>query len=365
MKKSEILYEPLPIGRIGVKKSTEEVIAAKDFSCFAEMIEEYIGFGAVNIVMPSSAPEIESLTQMPLLLRERIKIIDDSEEIETVSRVLFNIRKEFNAKLNEDSNFLKFPKNTDRAIIENLDQLHIDVKKLALGFNHSIQIGFDVNNSINSLREIRKKVSNPISRLTLAQLEGLLNQYKNIEFDALIIPKKDTPRELISIFDKLINDAKYLQYSDTITQLSIPEKRESALVDLRSFSRNISSKKYVQTSWDYVTKLLTVWSGVPVPDSKTIATIIKGKELPQLVNLENAKQRALEMWKNSNLTTIPLTRSGEPIDSENIHWLPPLGSMKIRSEGNKPFSLGTVGELVKALKDVQIELDDNDTKNKA
>ncbi|MFV1449868.1 hypothetical protein VBZ51_12005 [Maribacter sp. HS] len=363
MKKSEILYEPLPIGRIGVKKSTEEVIVAKDFSCFAQMIEEYIGFGAIKIVMPSSAPEIESLTQMPILLRERIKIVDDSEEIETVNRVLFNIRKEFNATLNEETNFLKFPKNTDRKIIENLDQLHSDVKKLALGFNHSIQIGFNKNHSINTIRNIRKLVSNTTSRLTLAQLEGLLNQYTNVEFDSFITPKNDTPRELISIFDKLINDVNYLQYSDSMTQLSLPEKRESALVDLRSFSRSFSSKKYVHTTWDYVTKLLTVWSGIPLPDSKAISTIVKGKELPQLVDLVSAKERALEMWKSSKLTTNPLTRTGEPIDSENIQWLPPLGSMKIRSEGNRPFTIGTVGELKKALEDVEGLFDKK--KNKA
>ncbi len=359
MRKSEILYEPLPIGRIGINKNTEEVVVAKDFSCFAQMIEEYIGFGAINIVMPSSAPEIESLTQMPLLLRDRIKIVNDSEEIETVKRVLFNIRNEFNAKLNDETNFLKFPKNTDREIIENLDQIHSDVKKLALGFNHNIQIGFDKKQSINSIRKIRKRVLNPNSRLILAQLEGLLNQYTEVKFNALITPKEDTPKELISIFDKLINDVTYLEYSDTITQLSIPEKRDSALVDLRSLTRNFSSKKYAHTGWDYMTKLLTVWSGVPLPDSKAIATIIKGKELPQFVNLDLAKEKALDMWKNSNLTNTPLTRTGEPINSKNINWLPPLGTMNIRSEGNKSFSIGKASELLKALEKVIPELNKN------
>ena len=49
MQKNEILYEPLPIGRIGVRRDTEEVVVAKDFSCFAHLLEEYISCGAVGI----------------------------------------------------------------------------------------------------------------------------------------------------------------------------------------------------------------------------------------------------------------------------------------------------------------------------
>jgi hypothetical protein len=349
LNKSEILYEPLPIGRIGVNKNTKNVVIAKDFSCFAQMIEEYICFGAINIAIPSSSPEIESLTQMPKLLRERVKIINDIEEIETVNRVLYNIRKEFGAKINEETNFLIFPKNTDKKIITHLDQLHLDVKKISLGFNHKVQIGLDTKQSIKSIRAVRQKVSNSTSRLTLAQLEGLLNQYENIEFNAIMTPREDTPKQLISIFDKLINDPNYLKYSDSITQLSLPEKRESALVDLRNISRDFSSTKTAKTSWDYITKLLTVWSGIPIPSSETISSIIKGKELPQFVNLDSAKKNALEMWKNSSLTKTPLTRAGKPIESENIEWIPPLGSIHFRSEGDKIITLGSAGELSRAL----------------
>lgn len=70
LKKSEILYEPLPIGRMGVRKDNQEVIMAQDFSCFAQMLEEYICFGAVQIVLPSSSPEIGTLNEMPLVKKE-------------------------------------------------------------------------------------------------------------------------------------------------------------------------------------------------------------------------------------------------------------------------------------------------------
>ena len=53
MKKYEILYDPILIGRIGINKDTEEVLATKYFYCFALILEEYISYVTVNIVMPN------------------------------------------------------------------------------------------------------------------------------------------------------------------------------------------------------------------------------------------------------------------------------------------------------------------------
>ena len=350
---SKILYEPLPIGRIGVKNDTQEVVIAKDFSAFAQMIEEYISFGAINIVIPSSSPELEALEQMPELLKNRVTIIEDSAEIETVDRVLFEIRREFDAKLNAESNFLKLPKNTPRELIKSLDQIHSDVKKLSLGFNHGIQVGFNVENSINSIRFLRGKVQNGTSRLVLAQLEGLLNQYENVEFQAISLPKEGAPVELINIFDKLINDDSYIDYSNSITELTLTDRRENAVRNLKELSRTISTKSYISVGWDYLAKLIKVLSGVPVPESKAIASIVKGQGMPQLIDLSNARTNALDIWKKSNNTNLPLRRDGQPVDQDNVTWLPPLDSMEVRSADNRTLSLGKVGELLKVLEDFQ------------
>lgn len=353
MNKSEILYEPIPIGRIGIKKETEEVVAAKDFSCFALMLEEYISYGTVNIVMPSSFPEIKILDQMPKLLQDRIRIIDDSKEIESVDRVLYNVRKEFGANFKDDSRYLTFPKGTDTKIIESIDLVHSLVQKLSIGFNYGIQVDLSTVKSIEALRLIRKKAQNANSRLVLAQLEGLLNQYTTVQFDAIALPKEGTPYQLITTLDKLINDKTYLDYSNSLTLLAIPDKREQALVKIREVTRTIKSKDYFSISWDFLAKVVTAWTGAPIPESKEISIIIQGKALPTLVNMDIARKNAVEIWKNSQLTQSPLRRDGLPITSEDIQWIPPLGSMKIRSEDNKYFSFGTVKELLDALTKVQ------------
>lgn len=358
MQKSEILYEPLPIGRIGVRRDNEEVVIAKDFSCFAHMLEEYVSFGAVDIVMPKSAPEISTFDQMPLLLRKRIRVIDDENEIEAMRRLLFNLRKEFSVKISDEDQHLTFPKHTPRELIQSIEKTHSDIKRLALGFNYGIQIEVNPEISIKNFRYLREKTSDGQVRIILAQLESLMKLYGEVSFDAPSPPKNSQPKELISVFDRLVNDRSYLEYSDSIFRLALPESRKQALVELRELERGIRSASFVSTGWNYLAKVIKVYTGVPLPESSAISGIIQGRSLPALVNFQEARTSAVEMWKKSDLTAHPLRRDGKPVVDGAISWLPPLDSMKIYSPDNKTFSLGNVGDLVSALEKVSIKLKD-------
>ena len=67
MKVTQILFEPLPIARIGVEADTTNVVFANDYSCFGKMLEEYISHGAISIVIPTSSPESKLIDDMPPL----------------------------------------------------------------------------------------------------------------------------------------------------------------------------------------------------------------------------------------------------------------------------------------------------------
>jgi hypothetical protein len=86
------LYEPTPIGRIGVRKD-DEVVIGTDYSCFAYMLEEYISYGIVSIVIPSSSLETSIIDDIPHLLKKRLKVASDQKEQEAVARILFGLRR--------------------------------------------------------------------------------------------------------------------------------------------------------------------------------------------------------------------------------------------------------------------------------
>jgi len=366
MHNNNILYEPLPIGRIGVRKDTDEVVVASDFSCFAHMLEEYICFGAVEIVMPKSAPEVSTFEQMPSLLRKRIRIVDDDNETEAVRRLLFDLRKEFSVKTNEENQHLNFPKDTPGELVRSIVNVHLDVKKIALGFNKKIQIEIDPQKSIYNFKYLREKSSNGQVRVILAQLESLLRLYGDVSFNAPCPPKEMPPREIITVFDRLINDPNYIEYSESIFKLSSPKKRKQALLKLRELERVVRSKSFYSTGWNHLAKVIKVWTGVPVPESSAIASIIEGSSLPSLVNFQNARFSAIETWKKSNLTEEPIRRDGNPVANGEIVWIPPLeSSMDVYPPSDHTFSLGKAGELAESLRKIADYLEGEEEDNKA
>jgi hypothetical protein len=347
--KAQILFEPLPIGRIGIRKEDEEVIIAKDFSTYAYMLEEYISFGAVKIIIPGSSPESSTINQMPLLLKDRIKIIDDSNDIEIVNGLLFNLLKEFNAKIDNNTNKLVFQPSNNKGHILTIERIHADVKKLVMGFNHSLQISINTISLINDLQKLRSLTTNINSRLILAQLESVLRQYEEFKLDTITSPNKETPIELINIFDKLINDSNYLEYSESIEKLRSPSQRENAIFKLKSLSRIIGSKSYLGNGWDYLTKIIQLGTGVPLPNSKAIASVIKNRQFPIIVNMESAKKRVFENWKNSDLSNIPLSRNGAILSKDLIDWVPLTDSVDVSGQDGQFLSLGKVKDVLHML----------------
>ena len=147
----------------------------------------------------------------------------------------------------------------------------------------------------------------------------------------------------------MINDLDYIDYSTTVYELSEPTKREQALEKINVLIRIIKSKSYFATGWDYAIKILNVWAGNLIPNSKTIASMISSNKLPALVNLEPARIKAVELWKNLKLTDMPLRRDGLPHFSEDISWMPPSTGIEMNAPDSSVMSLGSVKELLKVL----------------
>lgn len=348
----EVLYEPLPVGRVGVKKDTQEIVIARDFSCFALMLEEHISFGAVNICIPSSSPELKAFEDMPRILRERIRVLDDKEEDEVTRRILYELRKEFKVGILEDELHLEKNKEMPISLFKDIDFVHQCFKKLALGFNHNVQVDINVDYAAVVVRRLRGKCTDRQTRIILAQLESIFRSYERIEFKAPALISGNAPKELINIFNKLINDSTYLEYSDSIANLSKPSSRAKALNRVREISEGIKSSEIVKNGWNITSKIITACSGVPVPDTTILSSFSSERQLPQLTDLSVARSDVVNTWKESTLSKVPLKRDGQPIADDSVFWLPPLKSMEVYSPNNESISsFGTVNELLNCLQE--------------
>lgn len=170
---TEILYEPLPVGRMGVQIDDQKVVIAQDYSCFASMLEEYIAHGALSIAIPKSAPEAKNIGEIPLLLRRRLRIINDDPEEESIERLFFGIRRELGIAISEDTRQLKFPKTVSRELVTAVLSATANTKRLMLAYNNQFQAEVNVESATKAFRFTRQHISDVNSKIILAQLEGL------------------------------------------------------------------------------------------------------------------------------------------------------------------------------------------------
>lgn len=346
-----VLFEPLPMARIGVRRADQKVVIASDFSTFGFMLEEFISLGATKIALPKSCPEIRTLSDMPAMLRRRISIVDDAVEREFVNRVLHPIRTEFKVKITEETGQLGFPKDLDHNVKIAIQNVHRAAWRLGLGFNHSLRVAIDPKRALSAISHLRKRVSLSDSRLVLAQLAAFFNAYEDIQFNAPK-PNINVPRELISVFDRVVNDSSYLEFSKAVGDLANPKTRCGALSRVRTAGRKFMSSRLITTTWDYAAKLIQGWTGAPIPESGELASFISDRTFPALVDLNRARQSALQMWVASSKTSEPCSRSGSPYSFDGVIWLPPLKSLSPTHPDDLGLTLGTVGDLEIALQQV-------------
>ncbi len=355
MQASTVLYEPLPIARIGVRLEDQTVVIASDFSTFAYMLEEFITLGAIKIAILKSAPETAQLSQMPELLRKHVRVIDDSNEQEAVERILSPVRAELGVGIEGETRNLAFPDGMAPELRMSITRAHRDLIRLALGFNHAVDVGIDPKGSKNVLRELRKQLRAANSRALIAQIEAVFNVYKSVSFDAPK-PNINAPNELITLFDRLVNDASYLEFSEAVGKLSRPQTRRRALARVKEYRRRFMSNPIISASWNFTTKVINAWTGVPIPEASALATLVSDKSFPILADLSTARQRAIEMWLASCNVAQPCNRAGSPYAGDEIYWLPPMKSIRA-SHPDGMLYCGTVGELKQALENAQYTME--------
>ncbi|GJL65384.1 MAG: hypothetical protein NPIRA05_03550 [Nitrospirales bacterium] len=347
MEHSGVLYDSLPITRLGVRTDDEVVVLAPDFSTFAYMLEEYITLATAKIVIPSSIPESKNLTDLPALLKTRVRVIDDSAEREAVSRLLYPLRSELGVKQKAPDARLNFSKAMNSEWRHRINFVHRDLLRLATGFNHNLQVGIYPEGSRHILSNLRKGVSDINARAILAQIEGILGIYGEVSFQS---PRPETTSapELLSLFDRLLNDPDYLQLSDAVSDLALPKKREAALSRIRECGRKLVTNGVVTKGWNFVGKVVKAWTGVPVPEAETLLPLFSGKDFPMFIDLRQARKWAINRWIRSAKTSQPVSASGDTY--EGLSWILPAQPPSDWDGGDiSTMTFGTVNDLLKNL----------------
>jgi len=342
---STVLFDPLPVGRIGVRLADEEVVLGTDFSTFAWMIEEFVALGATTVHVTKSAPEVRLVGQMPRLLRRRVTIIDDEPETMSTALILEPIHEELGCWIERGTLLFskKTPPSTQRAVRQIGHGLHA----LAVGLNHGTQVGLSAAAFCSALETIRSQARSPEARATCSQLLGVAKAYREVAFDAPHA-KALAPTSLLNLFDELVNNERYLTFSRAVARIGSVSGRRAALSRIRSTVRSLFSSPPAAARLESVTKIVSVGSGKALPKAEALFSMFSVRRMPVLVDLAQAKRLALRRWLAAGASE-PLNQSGQRLSHGAVRWLPPLASASPSAPGDSLLHMGRVGELREVL----------------
>jgi hypothetical protein len=341
-----ILFDPLPVGRIGVHRDSHEVVIASDFSTFAWMIEEFVSLGVCAICIGKSAPESRLVTKMPPLLRRRITLANDEEELRARALIMEPIHEEVGCRVVQGS--VKFDRKTKDDLKAAIIRVHRDLYALAVGLNHGVQVNMHPARTIAALHYLRGALRDPRGRSVATQLSGVMAAYVPVTFDGPQITAT-APTELVNIFDQLVNEESYSGFSNSIGSLTQSKGRKAALARARTYLRRIIKSPPAQVIVDTISKIVKVGGANAIPQASSLFSMFQGRALPMLLDLSPARSQALNRWLATAGSAPPFSSEGRQLNTPAIDWLPPLQSASADEPGSPHVSMGRVGELIAAL----------------
>lgn len=319
------------------------------------MMEEYLSFGITGISIPKSNPASTLVAMMPPNLADKVEVLDDFAEIQAAGRALHHYRADIDAHFNEETGELLFKKDTPKEIKELAIDCHNIIRKLAYGFNRGVHVELLGERASSNIKKLRQKNTNSNERVSLAQIEGILFKAEDCKFEA-VKPQITIPDELLSSFDRIINDPSYIGYSEAISLLSPGERAQTALTDIRRYGQAIKQSKLAEFSWTFLSVAVSVL-GAQLPSFAEVGNAFQNKQFPLLLDMRSARQEAINSWIMHCGSAAPL--SVEPLENNdrNMVWLRPSPSIEASFPGERSTSLGRVGDLLTILTEYETTTD--------
>jgi hypothetical protein len=348
-----ILFDPMPVARLGIDLQTENVIIGNDFSCVAFMIEEYLAHGMTKLVIPKSRPETSLVPDMPRSVQNRVEICDDAESIASAGRILFHARLQVGATYDDESGRVRFQRETPREIQDNLISAHNIVRRLAFAFRYQTGLEMIAKAARANLTDLRVSLTHTGERSILAELEGVLSQYNPLSFEGVRLDRLDAATTLNAL-DQILSDPSYTGYSTAISHLGPAEHRRRAFSDIRRYGRLMLESRLASLGWSTLSAVVSAFTGSKLPSLQDLKKDLPPNPMPLMLDLQNARQRAIDSWK-VNPPEVPVTCGrSKSTPARDIAWLAPCPSISASKTGAALNSLGTVRELQKALETFEI-----------
>ena len=307
---------------------------AFDPSAFRFIAEEQIAQGATRIALdPRSAfSEGAALSAIGLALKSRVDVIDSDARIEKRRLVLLKpIADELTIDLDEIGPMIHesiSPRlhtlvnertSERRGLLESLFTLEGACYHLLLGMHYRLQIDIDLRKAWFATQRLRLASRSPPSSTNLAFIESLLRGYSIENVGGLKLTQKANGSQLAASFEEFLTDETYRQLSEARYALGIPSKVRQAVTASHRLARSLVSKKMFSRLFNYGSRAVSVFTGLPLPNSDIAEAILTDAYLPAIADTRSTITAARSAWSHRlpdpDTSALAISRGGSSQDS--------------------------------------------------
>ncbi len=294
------------------RNSSGQVAFRYDSGSLIYLVEELVALSACEIALSPRSARLASETELPPVLRDRVKVLDSSGDIDReVAALLAPILEEYGF-VDHGEGTLARPDSLRQLTLEELDAFSVFFPALyilLLGARSQTQVDIDLNRFRTAVQILRGTCRSSTARAHLAVIGGVLNVYQPTSIPSLLIPRAGTD-EQERRFKYLVEDLEYRNLSEGAAMLGIPA---DALRAARLMKRGLDAiLRSAVATWGAIaaTKVIATAASAPSVDLDPAALQGPLNYLPPVVSLSTAYDRALEQWKKTRVPAKDTDRFG-------------------------------------------------------
>ncbi|MEE9351939.1 MAG: hypothetical protein V3U78_06730 [Thiotrichaceae bacterium] len=270
--------------------------AARDGSFIPYIVEEIISRSAYQVVFDYKPDNFISL--VPSALKERVDWVDTKASSRKAHNYLHPLFEELSVTY-EGFGYGSKKENPDSEDHENIHMLMnivANLEKLFLSIEESLQVDVDLMSLNKSLEQARTIIRSSEGRARVSILQGLMNSYHTVEAPCLIaVP---TASEIIvEHFQRLVNDAHYLELSNNANQLGFAEKSKHAIEIMRRKASDLLKNKYFKKGFNQSAKAISLATQVHIPETEVAEPLLSKGYLPPIISLYEPLSKAKKLWE--------------------------------------------------------------------
>jgi hypothetical protein len=294
-----LLTDPGPFRKIVAKSDT--IMMSRDSSFLPYLIDELVAQSALKLVIPKGTVLAACAVHLPGFMQRHVEIVDSSRAFSRAMALLAPVFKEFGVT-EATEGMARLSRGTPREVLV----LYQEFPTFVRGLEHKTEIAIDFAAMKEATRVLRGLARSHRARIALAQLEGVFNTYEDLEVPMIeAIPRATEAHD--ENFRRLLEDYEYAELSAEAHNLGVGALSRRAAQLMRRTAMSVVSRTPFREIFNLGTKVITVWTKAPMPDSETVSRLLRSSYMPPIVRTKDAYRRAERAWETDAPEFIPPT----------------------------------------------------------